>query len=131
MVHVNVYIHNCACALAETLVVIPIYIAHPSSYFLHVVHSSVSRYGIFDNCACVLGEKLISRLIVKSHYSSHVMFRTCWCLLAQNRCHLRMRICCANEIVPFSCLVLLNPIYFHLSICLFITSNSQLQTTGV
>ena len=65
---------------------------------------SVSWYGLFDiDCACTPVETLISRfrgifqvtcmMLLRVFKSCCVPYGACWCLLAQNRWNLRMRIC--------------------------------------
>ena len=60
-----------------------LYIQHHSSYFLHVVRSSVLWSCIFNDCAFIHAETLL--FMVQSHYKSCVFpYGTRWCILAQN-----------------------------------------------
>ena len=76
-----------------------LYIQQHSSYFFHVVRSSVSCSGA---CLTIAHALLQKHSCLWSHYKFCVFpYGTCWCILAQNTGHPRMCIRCSHKIVHY------------------------------
>ena len=83
------FIHSTQITLSSNF----LYIWQCSSFYFHLVLVSASWHG-----ACAVAETFISEPLIMSCF---VPYGTFWCILAQNRWHLRMRICWTNEIVYY------------------------------